>query len=139
MLADEIGLDSTPTSALPFSDCDIPVDRPPGTPKRQTGAKSKTKPLPNNTPIVKTTNSGRDLILEQDAEARQERFESEFRKWCVGPMPVENFLQEFLPPSTAEQYSGNKDNYFKNVPIPGSGDSETMMYKPLVLSNHNIV
>ena len=41
MPPDEIGLDSTPTSALPFSDCDIPVDRPPGTPKRQTGAKSK--------------------------------------------------------------------------------------------------
>lgn len=121
------------TSPFPYEDCNQDeLDQLLRTPKHQTGTKSKAKPLPNNTPITRTTNSARDLLLEQDAEARQERFCSEFRKWCVGPMPIKMFLQDFLPPDTAEKCSGNKDNYFKSVPTPGSKDSEDILYKPLV-------
>ena len=124
------------TSPFPFSQYELTIDKPPRTPKHQTGAKSRTNPRPNNTPLVRTTNSTRDLFLDQDAEARQERFDSEFRKWCVGPMPIEMFLQEFLPSGETEQHFGNQGNEFRSVPIPGSKDNETVMYKPLVPPNH---
>lgn len=129
---EDVHNDTVLAKALPFSESDLPVVMTPRTPRHQRGARSKTKPPPNNTPIVRTTNSARDLFLEQDAGARQERFDSEFRRWCVGPMPMEMFLEEFLPSNATKRHSKNEENEFESVPIPGIKDGETVMYKPLV-------
>ena len=94
---------------------------------------------PTNVPIAKTDNNPREGFLEKFTE-RQERFVSEARKWCVGPMPVNKFIQAFFPADQEGREAKCKvkekermptsRNAFKSVPETPNNEQE--MYGPLV-------
>ena len=56
----------------------------------------------NDAPIVKIGNASKEGFLEKKTK-RQEKFVLGARKWCVGPMPVDEFLQAFFPTSQEGQ------------------------------------
>ncbi|KAH8115724.1 hypothetical protein DFH11DRAFT_1702549 [Phellopilus nigrolimitatus] len=61
------------------------------------------RPIPcspaKDTPIARTENGAKDGFDPKDAKSRNIRYAREMKRWCVGPMPVEEFLDEFLPPA----------------------------------------
>ena len=88
---------------------------------------------PNNVPIVKTDNHSREGFLEKFTQ-RQERFVSDASKWCVGPMPVNEFLQAFFPSrqegqktiwkGKAKERMPTSRNAFRSVPITPASEQE---------------
>ncbi|KAH8115737.1 hypothetical protein DFH11DRAFT_1507405, partial [Phellopilus nigrolimitatus] len=52
-----------------------------------------------NTPLARTEYSAEGSFDPKDAKGRNIRYAREMKRWCVGPMPVEEFLDEFLPPA----------------------------------------
>ncbi|KAH8115714.1 hypothetical protein DFH11DRAFT_1301208 [Phellopilus nigrolimitatus] len=52
-----------------------------------------------NTPLARTENTAEGRFDPKDAKTRNIRYAREMKRWCVGPMPVEEFLDEFLPPA----------------------------------------
>lgn len=91
----------------------------------------------NNVPIVKTTNAIKEGCFERDSSARQRKFASTMKQSCVGPMPLEEFLEAFLPsrPDNRKKQKGRKRmpqarNAFRSVPKEASDESE--IYEPLV-------
>lgn len=88
---------------------------------------------PNSVPIVKIDNASRDGFLERKTK-RREKFVSDARKWCVGPMPVDEFLQAFFPTTQEGQRTIWKGkgkermptsrNAFRSVPKTPAGEQE---------------
>lgn len=88
---------------------------------------------PNNVPIVKIDNTSREGFLERKTK-RQEKSVSAARKWCVGPMPVNEFLQAFFPSRQEGQKTIRKGkakermptsrNAFRSVPITPASEQE---------------
>lgn len=96
-----------------------------------------TRSRPNNVPIVKSASTIREGFFEKNAGARQRKFASLVKRSCVGPMPIEEFLDAFLPlrPENTMKRKGGKKmaqtrNAFRSVPRDPIDERE--MYRPLV-------
>lgn len=129
--------ETVPSESNSSDECDNSL-KPEGllkTPKR------RTRCPPQNTPTVRTENSTKDTFLKQNFEERQDRFGSETKNWCYGPMPMWEFLLKFLPSGredemeTTEQLKKRmilkKGNPFRNMPAAPFADEE-LMYEPIV-------
>lgn len=101
----------------------------------------RTRRIPQNTPTVRTENSTKDVFLEQEAEKREERFWSETKNWCNGPMPPVLFLLKFLssgrkrvnetPEQLQKRMSSKRGNHFRHVPAE-SFSKEEELYELIV-------
>ncbi|KAH8115742.1 hypothetical protein DFH11DRAFT_1854205 [Phellopilus nigrolimitatus] len=88
-----------------------------------------------NTPIARTENGAKGGFQSKDAKSRNTRYAREMKKWCVGPMPVEDFLDEFLP--TAPEHKGPMPdwaNAFDDVPV--NPPKEPEIYPKLAINDN---
>ncbi|KAH8115734.1 hypothetical protein DFH11DRAFT_1507170, partial [Phellopilus nigrolimitatus] len=80
-----------------------PFDQEPIDPQSPPPNPAGPRPIPcspaKDTPIARTENGAKDGFDPMDAKSRNIRYAREMKRWCVGPMPVEEFLDEFLPPA----------------------------------------
>ena len=80
-----------------------------------------------NAPLV----SHEDTIFgPNDAEKRYLRFADEAASHLIGPMPVDKFLDEFLPKPTADKPMPDSKGAFDGV--PEKPQNEGQIYAPLV-------
>ncbi|OBZ71567.1 hypothetical protein A0H81_08676 [Grifola frondosa] len=87
-----------------------------------------------DTPVTRNENSAQAFGFdEQDAKHRYQRLIDEAKEQVLGPMPIQQFLDEFLPMhDSIEERAGMLSalNAFRNV--PESADHERDIYDPLV-------
>lgn len=105
----------------------------PKTPEKQiVQAPNFSSPRPYDTPIVRNEDSCKEGFLDPDAKARSKRFAKELKTWYTGPMPEDEFIEEFLPCAfaTGDENMPAVEGAFENLPV--SPRSEKEIYTPLV-------
>ncbi|KAH8118265.1 hypothetical protein DFH11DRAFT_659358 [Phellopilus nigrolimitatus] len=88
----------------------------------------KLPPPPFQDSPVTKNESSKNNLQPQDAQSRYMRLGDELRDWCVGPMPVSQFLDAFLPDQPRGMPSPVKA--FKDVPSAPTDGKE--VHEPLV-------
>lgn len=78
-----------------------------------------------NVPLARTEN-GRDTFKSKNPKRRWQRLATDIRKCYVGPMPVDEFIETFLPVgSTSDNAMSAAGDTF--MALSAQGDSECEM------------
>ena len=94
---------------------------------RATNDKSK---LPFHVPIARCDDKTQQFELDaSDAADRYRQYAADAYRFMLGPMPVREFLNEFLPRYSKKRMPSSRDA-FKGVPKESSHDKD--IYEPLV-------
>ncbi|CCM06785.1 uncharacterized protein FIBRA_09084 [Fibroporia radiculosa] len=94
-----------------------------------TPANSKLK-IPYNTPVARNADNDQLFGLDpKHTSARNRRYAIEAQKFFLGPMPAQDFLDDFLPRFSKKGMPSSK-NAFKHVPEMAS--REQNIYTPLI-------
>lgn len=150
MSSEEEKTHGIPLPRTPESNTTQNHDEAPKTPTKQTGKAAITlSPCPHNTPIIRNENSCKEGFLQPNASARYKRFSEEFKGWYIGPMPVQEFMDAFMPSSTigGKQEMPPSHGAFLLVPDEEEIKDEKDIYLPFVsglfvmrtLVVHNII
>ncbi|KAI0929794.1 hypothetical protein AcV5_006662 [Taiwanofungus camphoratus] len=87
-----------------------------------------TRKGPVETPLRRRNHNQYEYFDSDDARARYLRYAQQARKFFLGPMPVEDFLDDFLPETSVTM--PNITDAFKHVPKGAAKEED--IYNPLV-------
>ncbi|KAI0935439.1 hypothetical protein AcW1_008643 [Taiwanofungus camphoratus] len=87
-----------------------------------------TRKGPVETPLRRRNHNQYEYFDSDDARARYLRYAQQARKFFLGPMPVEDFLDDFLPETSVAM--PNITDAFKHVPKGAAKEEE--IYTPLI-------
>lgn len=89
-----------------------------------------------NTPLALHENATQtDGFEPKDSKSRYRRFAADMKKNVLGPMPPQDFMDNFMPDRKGSDRSGRLSSKGAFKKVPERAEHESLIYDPLVSSN----
>lgn len=71
-----------------------------------------------DSPIVRTVNSTKTTVEDNDADSQYMHLAKEIEKHLVGPMPVKDFVDAYMPQPPRNRHMPSHTDAFEDIPLP---------------------